>query len=65
MDFAYNAKETFKEKLTSIESDRRAVSRNHPGGRREESPVKTFADLKGKKVGVGAPGSGTEANFVN
>jgi len=27
------------------------------------SPIKSFADLKGKKVGVGAPGSGTEANF--
>jgi len=25
--------------------------------------VKSFADLKGLKVGVGAPGSGTEANF--
>jgi len=27
------------------------------------SPIKSFADLKGKKMGVGAPGSGTEANF--
>ena len=26
-------------------------------------PIKSIADLKGKKVGVGAPGSGTEANF--
>ncbi|GAX91231.1 TAXI family TRAP transporter solute-binding subunit [Effusibacillus lacus] len=26
------------------------------------SPIKTIADLKGKKVSVGAPGSGTEAN---
>jgi len=30
---------------------------------RADSPAKTFADLKGLKVGVGAPGSGTEANF--
>jgi TRAP transporter TAXI family solute receptor len=30
---------------------------------RADSPIKTFADLKGKKVGVGAPGSGTEINF--
>jgi TRAP transporter TAXI family solute receptor len=28
-----------------------------------DGPVKSFADLKGLKVGVGAPGSGTEANF--
>jgi hypothetical protein len=27
------------------------------------SPIKSIADLMGKKVGVGAPGSGTEANF--
>ena len=27
-----------------------------------DSPVKTIADLKGKKVGVGAPGSGVELN---
>jgi hypothetical protein len=30
---------------------------------RADSPIKSFADLKGKKIGVGAPGSGTEANF--
>jgi TRAP transporter TAXI family solute receptor len=30
---------------------------------RGDSPAKTFGDLKGLKVGVGAPGSGTEANF--
>lgn len=28
----------------------------------EKSGIKTFEDLKGKKVSVGAPGSGTEAN---
>jgi hypothetical protein len=30
---------------------------------RADSPIKTFADLKGKKVGVGAPGSATIDNF--
>jgi uncharacterized protein len=63
IDFAYNAKETFKEKLTNM----RAIGVLYPeilqfvvrGG----SAVKTFSDLKGMKIGVGAPGSGTEANF--
>jgi len=30
---------------------------------RADSGINSIADLKGKKVGVGAPGSGTEANF--
>ena len=30
---------------------------------RADSPIRTFADLKGKKVGVGAPGSATIDNF--
>ncbi len=63
LDFAYNAKESFKEKLTGMQ----AVAVLYPeiiqvvvaAG----SPAKSFADLKGMKVGVGAPGSGTEANF--
>ncbi len=63
LDFAYNAKETFKEKLTGM----RAIAVLYPEVIqvvvRAESPVQTFADLKGRKVGVGAPGSGTEANF--
>jgi hypothetical protein len=63
LDFAFNAKEAFKEKLTGMG----AIAVLYPeivqvvvaaGG-----PIKSFADLKGKKVGVGAPGSGTEANF--
>jgi hypothetical protein len=63
LDFAFNAKEAFKEPL----KDMSAVAVLYPeivqvvvaaGG-----PIKSFADLKGKKVGVGAPGSGTEANF--
>jgi TRAP transporter TAXI family solute receptor len=63
VDFAFNAKEAFKEKLGNL----RAIAVLYPeiiqlvaGG---DSPVKSFADLKGLKVGVGAPGSGTEANF--
>jgi hypothetical protein len=63
VDFAYNAKENFKEKLTKLS----AIAVLYPEiiqiVTREESPINTFADLKGKKVGVGAPGSGTEANF--
>lgn len=63
VDFAFNAKETFKEKLTKLS----VIAVLYPEiiqiVTREESPIKSFADLKGKKVGVGAPGSGTEANF--
>jgi hypothetical protein len=63
LDFAFNAKEAFKEPLKGMS----VIATLYPeivqvvvaAG----SPVKTFADLKGKKVGVGAPGSGTEANF--
>ncbi|MCU0589278.1 MAG: TAXI family TRAP transporter solute-binding subunit [Syntrophobacteraceae bacterium] len=63
VDFAFSAKEAFKEKLENL----RAIAVLYPeiiqlvvAG---DSPVKSFADLKGLKVGVGAPGSGTEANF--
>ena len=63
LDFAFNAKEAFKEPLKGMsvvavlypEVVQVVVAAN--------SPIKSFADLKGKKVGVGAPGSGTEANF--
>jgi len=63
IDFAYNGKEAFKEKLTKMA----AIAVLYPeviqlvvGG---DSKVNSFADLKGLKIGVGAPGSGTEANF--
>ena len=63
LDFAYNAKESFKEKLTGMQ----AVAVLYPEIIQvvvaADSPIKSFADLKGMKVGVGAPGSGTEANF--
>ena len=63
LDFAFNAKEAFKEPLKGMS----AIAVLYPevvhvvvaAG----SPIKSFADLKGKKIGVGAPGSGTEANF--
>jgi hypothetical protein len=63
LDFAFNAKEAFKEPLKGMS----VIATLYPeivqvvvaAG----SPIKSFADLKGKKVGVGAPGSGTEANF--
>jgi uncharacterized protein len=63
LDFAYKGQDPFKEKLTSM----KAVAVLYPEiiqlVVRADGPVKTFADLKGMKVGVGAPGSGTEANF--
>jgi uncharacterized protein len=63
IDFAYNAKEAFKEPLTKMS----AVAVLYPEiiqiAIQGDSPAKSFADLKGKKIGVGAPGSGTEANF--
>ena len=63
IDFAFNAKEAFKEKLTKMA----AIAVLYPEVIqlvvRGDSDIKGFADLKGMKVGVGAPGSGTEANF--
>jgi hypothetical protein len=63
LDFAFNAKEAFKEPLKGMS----AIAVLYPEiiqvVVRADSPVKSIADLKGKKVGVGAPGSGTEANF--
>lgn len=63
LDFAYKGQEAFKEKLTNM----KAIAVLYPEiiqlVVRADSPVKTFADLKGMKAGVGAPGSGTEANF--
>ncbi len=63
LDFAFNAKEAFKEKITNM----MAVAVLYPEVIqvvvRADSPAKDFAGLKGMKVGVGAPGSGTEANF--
>jgi len=63
IDWAYYGKEAFKEKITKMA----AIAVLYPEivqiVVRGDLPVKTFGDLKGMKVGVGAPGSGTEANF--
>lgn len=63
LDFAFKAEAPFKEKLTAMA----AIAVLYPEVIqvvvRADKPVKTFADLKGLKMGVGAPGSGTEANF--
>jgi len=63
IDFAFNAKETFKEKLTKMA----VVAVLYPElihiVVRGELDINSFSGLRGKKVGVGAPGSGTEANF--
>jgi TRAP transporter TAXI family solute receptor len=63
IDFAYNAKEAFKEKLTKMA----AIAVLYPEiiqiVIRGDSKATSFANLKGLKIGVGAPGSGTEANF--
>lgn len=63
IDFAYNAKEAFKEPLKKMS----AISILYPEiiqiVVRGDSKIKDFTDLKGVKIGVGAPGSGTEANF--
>jgi TRAP transporter TAXI family solute receptor len=63
IDWAFYGKESFKEKITKMA----AIAVLYPEivhiVVRGDSPAKTFGDLKGLKVGVGAPGSGTEANF--
>lgn len=63
IDFAYYGKEAFKERLTKMA----AIAVLYPEiiqiVVRGDSNIRSFADLKGVKVGVGAPGSGTEANF--
>ena len=63
LDFAFNATEVFKEPLKGMS----AIAVLYPEIIQvvvaAAGPVKSIADLKGKKVGVGAPGSGTEANF--
>lgn len=59
---AYNGQEPFKKKLGKV----RAIARLYPEYLHvvasEDSGVKTLADFKGKKVSVGARGSGNEVN---
>lgn len=63
MTYAFEGKEMFKEKLPNV----RGIAILYPEiiqvVVRADSGINSIADLKGKKVGVGAPGSGTEANF--
>ncbi len=63
MDYAYKGIEVFKEKLPDV----RAIAYLYPEVIqlvvRADGGINSVADFKGKKVGVGAPGSGTEANF--
>ncbi len=63
MDYAYNGKEMFKDKLSNV----RGIAILYPEiiqvVVRSDSGINHFGGLRGKKVGVGAPGSGTEANF--
>lgn len=61
-DYSKNGTEAFKEKLADI----RGIATLYPEVIQiivpADSPIKTIADFKGKKVSVGAPGSGNEAN---
>lgn len=63
LDFAYNGKESFKEKLTNVKAIAVLFPEIMQVVVRGDAPIKSFMDLKGKKIGVGAPGSGTEACF--
>jgi TRAP transporter TAXI family solute receptor len=63
IDFAFNAKENFKEKLTKMAVLAVLYPEVIQVVVRGDSKIDSFDDLKGMKVGVGAPGSGTEANF--
>ena len=63
LDFAFNAKEAFKEPLKAMSTIAVLYPEIVQVVVAAAGPIKSIADLKGKKVGVGAPGSGTEANF--
>jgi len=60
--YAYNGIETFNEKLP----DFKVIAALYPETVqivvKAESNIKSVSDLKGKRVSVGAPGSGVEAN---
>ena len=63
LDFAFNATEAFKEPLKAMSTIAVLYPEIIQVVVAAAGPIKSIADLKGKKVGVGAPGSGTEANF--
>jgi TRAP transporter TAXI family solute receptor len=63
IDWAFKATGPFKEKITKMG----VIAVLYPEivhiVVKADSKARTFGDLKGLKVSVGAPGSGTEANF--
>lgn len=63
LEYAFSGREMFKDKLTNI----RAIATLYPEiiqiVVRADGDISSFADIKGKKFGVGPPGSGTEVNF--
>ncbi len=63
IDFAFNAKEAFKEKLTKMAALAVLYPEVIQVVVRGDGKIDSFNNLKGMKIGVGAPGSGTEANF--
>ena len=63
LDFAFNATEAFKEPLKGMSTIAVLYPEIIQVVVAAAGPIKSIADLKGKKVGVGAPGSGTEANL--
>jgi len=63
LDQAWNGKEAFKEPFKGMSAIATMFPEIVQIVVRADSPIKTFPDLKGKKVGVGAPGSGTEASY--
>jgi hypothetical protein len=63
IDFAYHAKEAFKERLTKMNAMAVLYPEIVQIVVRRDSNISSFGNLKGVKIGVGAPGSGTEANF--
>jgi uncharacterized protein len=63
LDQAWNGMEAFKEPLKGMSAIATMFPEIVQIVVRADGPIKTFPDLKGKKVGVGAPGSGTEASY--
>lgn len=61
--YAFNGTEMFKDKkVAGIRGISTLYNETIQIVVREDSPIKSIADLKGKKVAVGSIGSGTEAN---
>jgi TRAP transporter TAXI family solute receptor len=63
LDQAWKGTEAFKEPLKGMSAIATMFPEIVQIVVRADGPIKTFPDLKGKKVGVGAPGSGTEASY--